>query len=99
MTNCCGGKLDNQTRGLRHGLVYGLDAVAHGEFVHDFLLHLIEIHLPGIISLSHRDFHHAVSLHIGREVEDVLQRGVNKQQQCLREDKTAGHCIYKQIQW
>lgn len=65
--------LDIQIYSLRHGLVYGLDAVAHGELVHDFLLHLIEVHLPGIVSLSRWDFYHAASLHISQEVEDVLQ--------------------------
>lgn len=65
--------LDIQIYSLRHGLVYGLDAVAHGKLVHDFLLQLIEVNLPGIVSLSRWDFHHAASLHISQEVKDVLQ--------------------------
>lgn len=62
------------TLSLRHGLVYGLDAIAHGELIHDVLLHLVKVNLPRIVSLSHWDLHHAASLHIGREVERVLQR-------------------------
>lgn len=58
---------------LRHRLVYRLDAIAHGKLIHDVLMHLVKVNLPCIISLSHWDFDHAASLHIGREVEDVLQ--------------------------
>lgn len=54
----------SSTLNLRHGLVYGLDAVAHGELVHDVLLHLIKVNLPRIVSLSRWDLHHATSLHI-----------------------------------
>lgn len=69
-----------QTLSLRHGLVYGLNAIAHGEFIHHFLLHLIKVNLPRIISLSHWNLHHAASLYISREVECVLQRKMLSEQ-------------------
>lgn len=63
-----------ETRSLRHGLVDGLHAVAHGELVHDLLVKLVKVDLPGVVALRRRDFHHAASLHVGGEVEHVLRR-------------------------
>lgn len=65
---------------LRHGLVDGLNPVAHGKLVHDFLMHLFKVNLPRIVSLSNRDFDHAPSLNVGREVKDVLWRNIKRQQ-------------------
>lgn len=59
-------------RSLRHGLVYGLNAVSHGKLIHDFLMHLFKVHLPCIVSLSTWNFDHTASLDISREVKDVL---------------------------
>lgn len=38
-------------------------------------MHLIKVNLPRIVSLGARDFDHAPSLDIGREVKDVLWGG------------------------
>lgn len=81
-------KVDIQRHNLRHGLVYGLDAVAHGKLVHDVLLHLIEVNLPGIVSLRRWDFYHAASLHIRWVVEDVLQGKRWEDKQCSRKSIT-----------
>ncbi|TNN72095.1 hypothetical protein EYF80_017672 [Liparis tanakae] len=53
----------------------GLDAVAHGELVHDVLLHLAIVNLPRVVALRRRDRHGAAALH-GPDLDDALAQEV-----------------------
>lgn len=61
-----------QPAGSRHGLVNGLDTIAHGKLIHDLLGCLIIVHLPGIITLGVWNLHDPIVLHVCHEVEQVL---------------------------
>jgi len=58
----------------RHGLVDGLDPVAHGKLVHYFLGHVVVVDPPGVVPAGLRDFHRALAEHVGRVVEQILHR-------------------------
>lgn len=60
----------------RHGLVDGLDTVAHGELIHDLLRHVVKVDLPGVVSASFGDLDGALTEDIGGVVEQVLHRKV-----------------------
>lgn len=67
----------------RHGLVDGLDAVAHGELIHDLLRHVIKVDLPGVVSAGFGDLDSALTEDIGGVVEQVLHRKVKTLTGCL----------------
>lgn len=58
----------------RHGLVDGLDAVAHRKLVHDFLRHVVKVDLPGVVAADFGDFDRALTVDVGGVVEQVLRR-------------------------
>lgn len=58
----------------RHGLVDGLDTVAHGELVHDLLRHVVKVDLPRVVSASFGDPDGALTEDVGGVVEQVLHR-------------------------
>lgn len=57
----------------RHGLIYGLDAIAHGKFIHNFLGCLIKVHLPCIVPSSLWDPDSSTALNVCEVMEKVLQ--------------------------
>ena len=57
---------------LRHGLIYGLNAIAHGKFIHNFLGSLIKVHLPRIVSSSLRDLDSSTALNVREVMDEVL---------------------------
>lgn len=58
----------------RHGLVDGLDAVAHRKLVHDFLRHVVKVDLPGVVAADFGDSDRALTVDVGGVVEQVLHR-------------------------
>lgn len=60
----------------RHGLVDGLDTVAHRKLIHDFLRHVVKVDLPRVVSSHLWDFDGALTEDVGGVVEQVLHREV-----------------------
>lgn len=58
----------------RHGLVDGLDAVAHGKLVRNLLRYIVKVDLPAVVSAGFGDPDSALTQHVGGVVEQVLQR-------------------------
>ena len=61
---------------LRHSLIDGFNAVAHGELVDDLLRRRIEIRLPGILLQNKRVLCSAYSINdiVEIQVENKMQR-------------------------
>lgn len=57
----------------RHGLVYRFYSITHSKLVHNLLRCLFEVDLPGVVTFSIWDLHHAVVLKIRHIVEEILQ--------------------------
>lgn len=56
----------------RHGLVDGLDAVAHSKLVCNLLRHIVKVDLPAIVSAGFGDPDSALTQHVGGVVKQVL---------------------------
>lgn len=48
----------------RHGLVDGLNPIAHGKLIHYFLSHIIKVDFPRIVSTSLWNFYHTLTKYI-----------------------------------
>ena len=99
-TGSCLNILDTLESGLsmdniRHGLVDGLHAIAHGKLIYYFLWSLLEVNLPCIIPFGIRDLHYTIVLDIGHIVEEVLRK--NKTGVSERGDEGEGEKICGEV--
>lgn len=60
-------------------MIYGFDSVTHSELVHNLLRCLLKIDLPGIVTFSVGDLHHAAILKVCHIMKKILQEKQSKQ--------------------